>query len=187
MSQIFCKPSYLQSSAHSYLQNGNILAARTFITHFASALPKDLQASSIAVGSTDEIIMTKDAAVNFAQIAVLTCQRAQGDKSKVMRESWIRLCGTYQSRGGILASPEVRKVNKYIDVALHSLPLSRFDFIGAQRTGDVVLCNPASSESTCEPVWRDAVYDVWWTASSTKEATTESVSICGVRLILRRR
>jgi hypothetical protein len=54
--------------------------------------------------------MTKDAMINFAQMAVLTCQRAQGEKNKVMRESWIRLCGTYQSRGGVLASPEVRKV-----------------------------------------------------------------------------
>jgi hypothetical protein len=111
MSRHFYSLSDLQSFINSYLQNGNILAARTFITHFTSALPKDMQASSIAVGSSDEIIMTKDAAVNFAQIAVLTCQRAQGDKSKVMRESWIRLCGTYQSRGGILTSPEVRKVN----------------------------------------------------------------------------
>ena len=104
--------SHLQC-IHSYLQNGNILAARTFITHFTSALPKDLQISSVAVGSSDEIILTKDPVVNFTQIAVLTCQRAQGEKSKVMRESWIRLCGTYQSRGGVLAASEVRKVNIY--------------------------------------------------------------------------
>jgi hypothetical protein len=104
--------SYLQC-INSYLQNGNILAARTFITHFTSALPKDLQISSVAVGSSDEIILTKDRVVNFTQIAVLTCQRAQGEKSKVMRESWIRLCGTYQSRGGVLATAEVRKVNIY--------------------------------------------------------------------------
>ena len=32
--------------------------------------------------------MTKDSLVNFAQMAVLTCQRAQGDQNKVMRESW---------------------------------------------------------------------------------------------------
>jgi hypothetical protein len=102
---------YLQVYICSYLQNGNILAARTFIKHFTSALLKDLQGPSVAVGPSDEIIMTRDATINFMQIAVLTCQRAQGDKSKVMRESWIRLCGTYQSRGGILASPEVRKVN----------------------------------------------------------------------------
>lgn len=95
---------------YRYLQNGNILAARTFITHFTSALPKDPQSPHIPVGSSDEVIFTKDSVVNFAQIAVLTCQRAQGDKNKVMRESWVRLCGTYQSRGGVLASPEVRNV-----------------------------------------------------------------------------
>jgi Golgi to ER traffic protein 4 len=126
---IFCNLFYLQSFINSYLQNGNILAARTFITHFTSALPKDVQVSSVSVGSSDEIIMTKDAAVNFTQIAVLTCQRAQGNKSKLMRESWVRLCGTYQSRGGILASPEVRKVNVYA-VALYSLHLTRFHFLG---------------------------------------------------------
>ena len=48
--------------------------------------------------------------LNFCQLAVLTCQRAQGDRSKIVRESWVRLCGTYQSKGGVLASPEVRTV-----------------------------------------------------------------------------
>lgn len=96
--------------------------------------------------------MTKDAAVNFAQIAVLTCQRAQGEKGKVMRENWIRLCGTYQSRGGILASSEVRKVNVYA-IALYSLYLILFYFKGTQRAGDSVFCNPTPTESTREPVW----------------------------------
>lgn len=108
-----------------YLLNGNILAARTFITHFTSALPKDLQNSSISVGSLHEIIMTKDAAVNFAQIAVLTCQRAQGEKGKVMRENWIRLCGTYQSRGGILASSEVRKALSELATLYFAIPPPR--------------------------------------------------------------
>jgi len=88
--------------------------------------------------------MTKAVAVNFAQIAVWTCQRAQGDKSKVMRESWIRLCGTYQSRGGLLATPEVRKVNIYA-VVLYLLHLTLFHFQGPQRTGDAVFRNSASS------------------------------------------
>lgn len=38
-----------------------------------------------------------------------------------MRESWVRLCGTYQSRGGILAQPEVRKVRVCVYLFL-SLP-----------------------------------------------------------------
>ncbi|KAG6371745.1 hypothetical protein JVT61DRAFT_9095 [Boletus reticuloceps] len=41
-------------------------------------------------------------------LAVLACQRANAEKNKGMRENWIRLCGTYQSRGGILATNEDR-------------------------------------------------------------------------------
>lgn len=61
-------------------------------------------------GRNDEIWFTTDSVLNFAQLAVRACQRAQGDKNKPMREAWVRLCGTYLSRGGVLAKPEVRKV-----------------------------------------------------------------------------
>jgi len=97
-----------------YLLNGNILAAKTFITHFVSALPSTIlndPSTTLAVGSADNLILTKDSLVNFSQLTVLTCQRAQGEQNKAMRESWVRLCGTYQSRVGILASPEVRRVS----------------------------------------------------------------------------
>ncbi|GLB44828.1 putative protein of unknown function (DUF410) [Lyophyllum shimeji] len=108
-----------------YLQNGNILAARTFINHFTSALPKDPETPRIPVGSDDEIILTKDQVVNFAQLAVRTCQRAQGEKNKVMRESWVRLCGTYQSRGGILAMPEVRAALNEVGTLYFAIPAPR--------------------------------------------------------------
>ncbi|PFH45952.1 hypothetical protein AMATHDRAFT_51368 [Amanita thiersii Skay4041] len=111
-----------------YLLNGNILAARTFITHYTSAVAKTLgtpsSTSPIAVG-TDEVVLTKDALVNFSQMAVLTCQRANGDKSKVMRESWVRLCGTYQSKGGLLTSPEVRRVLNEIATLYFAIPPPR--------------------------------------------------------------
>jgi len=97
----------------SYLQNGNILAARTFIKHFTAGVPSSLRLDSdsvISVGEKDEVVMTKDSLVNFAQMAVLTCQRAQGDQNKLMRESWVRLCGTYQGRITQLATPEMRSV-----------------------------------------------------------------------------
>lgn len=112
----------LTSLVYRFLQIGNILAARTFLSHlvtqFAATRPgfvTPLQPSPIAVGKTDsgavdEITLTTDPLVNFAQLAVRTCQRAQGDKNKTMREAWIRLCGTYQSKGGLLATKEVRKV-----------------------------------------------------------------------------
>ena len=98
----------------SYLQNGNILAARTFIKYLTAGVPSSLRLDSdsvISVGEKDEVIMTKDSLLNFAQMAVLTCQRAQGDQNKVMRESWVRLCGTYQGRAAQLATPEMRSVS----------------------------------------------------------------------------
>jgi hypothetical protein len=98
----------------SYLQNGNILAARTFIKYFTAGIPSSLRLDSdseISVGEKDKVIMTKDSLLNFAQMAILTCQRAQGDQNKVMRESWIRLCGTYQGKVAQLATPEMRNVS----------------------------------------------------------------------------
>lgn len=88
------------------MQNGNILAARTFISNFSAGVPKN---TTVTVGD-DDLVLTTDQVVNFAQLAVVTCQRAQGEKNKLMRESWVRLCGIYQSRGGVLALPEVRAV-----------------------------------------------------------------------------
>ena len=108
-----CAPSYSSFLWFRYLQNGNILAARTFIKHLTSAVLKTQNLESpyppLTVGS-DEVILTKDPVLNFAQMAVLTCQRANGENNKVMRESWVRLCGTYQNKGGVLTLPEVRKV-----------------------------------------------------------------------------
>jgi len=121
-----------------YLQNGNILAARTFITHFTSSLPRTIylqSASPIAIGSS-EVVLVKDPLVNFAQLAVLTCQRAQGDKNKVVRESWVRLCGTYQSKGGLLASPEVRRALNELATLYFAIPPPRNQ--GANPLGDML-------------------------------------------------
>jgi len=111
-----------------YLQNGNILAARTFIKHFASSFTSKYpsfissDSSSLPIGAGDEIIVTSDSILNFAQVAVRLCQRAQGDKNKLMRESWVRFCGTYQSRDGVLASKEIRKVLNEIGELFFALP-----------------------------------------------------------------
>lgn len=109
-----------------YLQNGNILAARTFITQFVSevissqpSLISPHHPAPLAIGKgpvnsdgpADEVVFTVDSALNFAQLAVRTCQRSQGEKNKAMREAWVRLCGTYQSKGGLMATKEVRKVS----------------------------------------------------------------------------
>ncbi|TFK27839.1 cytoplasmic protein [Coprinopsis marcescibilis] len=110
-----------------YLENGNVLAAKAFIKHFVAGLPASLVSNSVKVpaGDKDEVLMTQDSLVNFAQMAVLTCQRAQGDKSKVPRESWVRLCGTYQSKGGPLTVPEVRKTLSEIAQIYFAIPPPR--------------------------------------------------------------
>ncbi|KAJ3827218.1 hypothetical protein F5878DRAFT_440915 [Lentinula raphanica] len=111
-----------------YLQNGNILAARTFIKHFVSApaIPRSTVGSTLPIGpSGDEIIVAQDSLINFAQLAVATCQRAHGERNKVMRESWVRLCGTYQSKGGILSHPEVRKALQDIATLYFAIPPPR--------------------------------------------------------------
>ncbi|OBZ72576.1 Golgi to ER traffic protein 4 [Grifola frondosa] len=104
-----------------YLLNGNILAARTFITQFSMPIPVGRPSE----GPPDEIIFTKDSTVNFAQLAVRACQRSQGDKNKAMREAWVRLCGTYQSKGGLLATKEVRKALSEIAELYFAIPPPR--------------------------------------------------------------
>lgn len=122
----FCsRKDQADSQPCRYLENGNILAARTFINHFVHkftaaypAFTSTTQPNPIPLGTEDGITLTTDGTMNFAQVAVRLCQRAQGDKNKMMKESWIRLCGTYQSRGGVLAQNEVRKVRGLIMVLI---------------------------------------------------------------------
>ncbi|KAF8903692.1 hypothetical protein CPB84DRAFT_1706731 [Gymnopilus junonius] len=135
-----------------YLQNGNVLAAKTFIRHFTSALPASIRLESdsvINVGDKDEVIMTKDSLINFAQMAVLTCQRAQGDQNKVMRESWVRLCGTYQARKGPLATPEMRASLNEIATLYFAIPPPRSQ--AANPLGDMMSSlfgGPSQSQPT---------------------------------------
>ncbi|TDL25625.1 cytoplasmic protein [Rickenella mellea] len=121
-----------------YLQNGNILAARTFLSNFISlsttakpSLLSSLTSTPLQLtiaGSPsegDEIVLTTDPTLNFLQLAVRTCQRAQGDRNKQVREAWIRLCGTYQSKGGLLAKPEVRMVLSELSTLYFAIPPPR--------------------------------------------------------------
>ena len=96
-----------------YLLNGNVLGSRAFLAGFISYVSPS--GETLPVGTTgDEVLVTEDSLLNFAQLAVRTVQRAAGAHNKTAREAWIRLCGAYQSRGGILAHPEVRLVRDYI-------------------------------------------------------------------------
>ncbi|KAF9223330.1 cytoplasmic protein [Gyrodon lividus] len=115
-----------------YLENGNILAARTFIVQFVNkilssrpSLASSIQTSTLSVTDSSEVIFTTDNVLNFCQLAVMTCQRAQGDKNKAIRECWVRLCGTYQSKGGVLASREIRSVLGEIATLYFAVPPPR--------------------------------------------------------------
>jgi len=92
-----------------YLLNGNILASRAFLAGFISSISPS--GEPLPIGTTgDEILVTDDSLLNFAQLAVRSVQRAAGVQNRTTREAWVRLCGTYQSRGGVLAHPDVRLV-----------------------------------------------------------------------------
>ena len=110
-------------------------------------------------GEQDEITFTTDPAVNFTQLAIRAYQRAQGEKNKALREAWVRLCGTYQSRGGIVANKEVRKVSDFgcsscvsshlsasrggaqsrSESALEALSLAVLVFVNCELSGSCVL------------------------------------------------
>ncbi|KAI0059250.1 cytoplasmic protein [Artomyces pyxidatus] len=129
-----------------YLFNGNILAARVFLSSFLALLPhsapyqSSLQPTplvlSTAEGEDDEIVFTGVPELNFAQLAVRTCQRAQGLGSKIAREAWVRLCGTYQSRGGVLVLPEVRAVLNELATLYFAIPPPRTQ--NASPFGDIM-------------------------------------------------
>ncbi|KAK7690948.1 hypothetical protein QCA50_006051 [Cerrena zonata] len=147
-----------------YLQNGNILAARTFLNQFVTqatsknpSLISSVQSTPIPVGKpqgdrTDEIILTTDSVLNWAQLAVRTCQRAQGDKNKAMREAWVRLCGTYQSKGGLLAKPDVRKVLSDLSELYFAIPPPRSQ--QANPFGDMLSAMFGGAGPTAPPPQR---------------------------------
>jgi hypothetical protein len=94
---------------YRYLLNGNVLASRAFLAGFISYISPS--GETLPVGATgDEILLTGDSLLNFSQLAVRSVQRAAGAQNKSAREAWIRICGTYLSRGGVLTHPEVRLV-----------------------------------------------------------------------------
>ena len=100
--------------------NGNILAARTFISTFIALsvsarveLRSSVQPTPLSVPGvtpSDEILLTSDHVLNFLQLAIRTCQRAAGEDNKTAREAWVKLNVWYVSKGGYLTNPEVRKV-----------------------------------------------------------------------------
>ncbi|KZS92031.1 cytoplasmic protein [Sistotremastrum niveocremeum HHB9708] len=128
--------AYAARGVLPYLVLGSVLAASAFISSFLStllarsqsvlAVPEPIALPDASSSSpSKEIFLTADQTLNFLQLAVRTCQRGQGDKSKLARESWIRLCGTYQSKGGLLTHPEVRRTLQELASLYFALPLPR--------------------------------------------------------------
>lgn len=123
----------IQPPRKRYLLDGNVLAARSFLTEFLSLIQtmeppviSILPPSPIAItlnGSepADEVIFTTEPVLNFLQLALRTCQRAEGDRNKQARDAWIKLCSTYLSKGGALAQPDVRKVSNIASMTLLSV------------------------------------------------------------------
>jgi len=102
----------------SYLESSNILAARAFLAGL-----RPVTAKAIPVGDTGDEIWTvsdtPDRPLIFAQLAVLLCQRG-----RPARETWVRLYGTYQARGELVAHPEVRRVSTSPGRAMCTLLMS---------------------------------------------------------------
>ncbi|KAG9014042.1 hypothetical protein FRB94_000240 [Tulasnella sp. JGI-2019a] len=85
-----------------FLLTTNILAARTFLDAFlplifASKPDMLLQKDPVAVGRGDEIWTTTDHTLNFLQMTIRICQRADPDATnfKDVRNAWVRLCSRY--------------------------------------------------------------------------------------------
>lgn len=160
--------------------SSSILAARP-------ALASPIQTTPLPVGE-DEVTFTTDPILNFVQLAVRTCQRANGATSKPAREAWVRLCGTYQSKSGALSQPEVRRVS-YGFLLFYHVSSNRVSPAGPERTRPILLRYTASAWPGIESSWgHDVCYVWWWTfwrGGGTQGART---SPCGCRsgLIVRR-
>jgi hypothetical protein len=161
--------------------NGNIQAAKTFVKRFIAGLPRTIKLepdSLVSVGEHDEVVMTKDSLVNFSQMAVLTCQRSQGDKNKVMRESWVRLSGTYQGKVGLLATPEIRKVCTHSILICYLTHADALFLEVPERNRCTLLRHSTSSESGGESLRRHDVVAIRWPSTNvTKKSTRTCLAI----------
>ncbi|KAG8892602.1 hypothetical protein FRB99_002590, partial [Tulasnella sp. 403] len=90
-----------------YLLTTNILAARTFLDKFMSLILAEspdllLNKEPVPTGDGDEIWATNNHTLNFLQMAVRICQRANPEAaSKEARNMWVRLCGRYAGGVGL--------------------------------------------------------------------------------------
>lgn len=114
--------TYASKGVIPFLLAGNILAARAFLAHFLSLLittkpailaqPNPTTIQTTDSSTIDEIYATTDTTLNFLQLAIRICQRAKNPppQGKQAQELWVRLCGSYQSRRGLVSQPVYREV-----------------------------------------------------------------------------
>jgi len=128
--------AYASRGTIPLLRVGNILGARSFLSQFLSLLvsshPETLAeptpiTMTVTPAGSDEIIATTDHVLNFLQLAIRVCQRgAIGlPQSKQVQEMWVRLCGSYQSRRGVLTQPYYREALGEIGLLFFDLPPPR--------------------------------------------------------------
>jgi hypothetical protein len=133
--------TYASKGVIPFLLAGNILSARVFLSHFLSLLittkPSILAQPTPTTfpvvnssSSTDEVYLTTEPTLNFLQLAIRTCQRAKNaqPQGRQIQELWVRLCGSYQSRRGLVAQPAYREVRP---VSLHVMQTTNFHLIGS--------------------------------------------------------
>ncbi|KAG8788327.1 hypothetical protein FRC15_004910 [Serendipita sp. 397] len=131
--------TYASKGVIPYLLRGNILAARAFLSQFLSLLigarpsvlatpsPVVINPAGSEAASPDELYLTTEPVLNFLQLAIRTCQRAKnpGVQAKQVQEMWVRLCGSYQSRRGLVAQPGYREALGEIGTLFFDLPPPR--------------------------------------------------------------
>ncbi|KAG8873394.1 hypothetical protein FRB98_009060 [Tulasnella sp. 332] len=130
-----------------FLLTTNILAARTFLDTFlpsvlASKPDMLLQKDPVAVGAEDEIWTTNDHTLNFLQMAVRICQRADSEAAnfKDVRNVWVRLCSRYVGSVSGTSTPSSGKMLVVGDQGMKDavISLSHLYFnIQPPRTGPV--------------------------------------------------
>ncbi|KAG8948376.1 hypothetical protein FRC03_000731 [Tulasnella sp. 419] len=105
--------AYASRGVIPYLLTTNILAARTFLSHFLSlvlaAQPNLLlQQTSVPITPDtpgSEMWVTNNPTLNFLQLAIATCQRADPQANGgAARNAWVRLCSRYAGGVGTTTS-----------------------------------------------------------------------------------
>ncbi|CCA70416.1 hypothetical protein PIIN_04355 [Serendipita indica DSM 11827] len=120
--------TYASKGVIPFLLTGNVLAARTFMSTFLSLLitarPNILATPSNAIaGSTANPIRFDVKGQSERDERAKSSSNLQ--QAKQAQEMWVRLCGSYQSRRGLVAQPVYREALGEIGTLFFDLPPPR--------------------------------------------------------------